>query len=235
MINFIKSLVVALFFAILIRSMIFEPYSIPSGSMKPNFEEGDYIFVTKFAYGFSKHSFPWSPDFFDGKVLDIASPKRGDVVVFRLPTNNNIHYIKRLIGLPGDKIQVKAGHVYLNGTRLDYKSQGFYKDLDQKISNRYDEILPSGVTYSVLDTTPYGAVDDTQEYIVPEKHYFVMGDNRDSSLDSRFLEGPVGYLQKDYVVGRVDLILFSNPTPIWKIWEWPFTFNFDRFIKRVNI
>ena len=206
MIVFIKSLVVAWMSALLTRSLMFDPYRIPSESMNPNFEEGDYVVVTKFAYGYSKHSFPFSPDIFDGRILELSLPKRGDVVVFRSPVNNQVHYVKRLIGVPGDKIQVIAGQVYLNDKVLVYKSKGFYKDLDGKTSNKYQETLPSGVSYDVLDTTPYGFADDTQEYIVPEDSYFVMGDNRDSSLDSRFLEGPVVYLPKDYVIGRVDFI-----------------------------
>jgi len=185
----IKVIVQALVLAMVIRTVLFQPFTIPSGSMMPTLLVGDYIFVNKFAYGYSKYSLPFSPNLFSGRIF-ASEPKRGDVVVFRFPPNPEVDYIKRLVGLPGDHIQVTDGVLYVNGKAVPKVPDGtFNSDYAQDPGQDvpvFRETLDNGVTYDTLDQSPVSRGDNTREFIVPEGHYFMMGDNRDNSLDSRF-------------------------------------------------
>lgn len=224
----IKTVFYAVLIAVLVRTVLIEPFSIPSRSMLPTLLVGDYLFVSKFSYGYSKHSLPFSPNLFSGRVW-FRSPKRGDVVVFKLPTDNKTDYIKRLIGLPGDRIQVIRGRLHLNGKMVPRTSLGSYTDIERDRGSykvrykRYRETLPSGVTYTVLersDDAPF--VDNTDIYVVPKGHYFMMGDNRDNSRDSRYLS-MVGFVPAQNLVGRADFTFFSlrEDKRWWEIWYWP--------------
>jgi len=219
----VSVIVQALILAVIIRTFFFQPFSIPSGSMRPTLLEGDYLFVTKWAYGYSRHSLPFSPNLFSGRIWGSA-PERGEVAVFKYPPDPSMDYIKRVIGLPGDRIQVRGGQLFINGVGVPREKVGQIDDPDVTEMNRpvdvYRETLPNGVSYDTLDLTPNGIGDDTREYVVPEGHYFMMGDNRDNSTDSRFA---VGYVPYDNLVGRANIIFFSiagGASPL-EIWKWP--------------
>jgi signal peptidase I len=219
-----------------IRTVLFQPFTIPSGSMMPTLLVGDYIFVNKFAYGYSKFSLPFSPDLFSGRILEFSEPKRGDVIVFRLPSRTDIDYIKRLIGLPGDKVQMIDGVLHINGKAVPKVPDGaFTSDYSQDPGTDVPvlrETLDNGVSYDSLD---HGVTrgDNTQEFVVPPGHYFFMGDNRDNSLDSRF---DVGYVPAENLVGRASVIFFSlgNDTSFREIWKWPSNMRWDRIFKVVR-
>jgi signal peptidase I len=228
------SFIGAIFIALLIRTIIFEPYSIPSGSMKPNFLVGDYLFVSKYLYGIGNVSLPLEPDVFDDRIWAVKKPTRGEVIVFKSPHNRFTNYIKRLIGLPGDEIQVKEGILYINGEEVERKKIGKFTDTDGSILTRYKETLPNGMSYEVLDHYSNATWDNTDIYKVPENHYFFMGDNRDHSLDSRAGNQPIGFVPYEKLIGRAEMIIFSNPTSMLYIWEWPFTFNTDRFFNKIK-
>jgi signal peptidase I len=247
----LRSLFFAILIALVFRSVAFEPFHIPSGSMLSTLYKGDYIFVSKLSYGYSRYSFPLGLPLFKGRVL-YTPPKRGDVVVFRLPPDPKIDYIKRVIGLPGDTIQVREGRLYINGTAVEvtYREQMKMQDNDGSWYRvrRYDETLPDGVTHTILNTrdgnrdgmTGFDS-DNTAVYTVPEGHYFMMGDNRDNSEDSRyspalgFPMGP-GFVPLENIVGRADLVLLSYNTdvPFWKFWEWPDAFRNDRWVSAIH-
>jgi signal peptidase I len=232
----IKVIIQALLLAMIIRTVLFQPFTIPSGSMMPTLLVGDYIFVNNFAYGYSKYSLPFSPDIFSGRIF-ASEPKRGDVVVFRFPPNPDVDYIKRLVGLPGDHIQVKEGILYINGKAVPRQPDGSFTS-DYKLDPGddvpvYKEVLDNGKTYDTLDQSPVSRGDNTREFIVPEGHYFMMGDNRDNSLDSRF---DVGYVPAENLVGRASVIFFSlgNDTSFREIWKWPTNMRWDRIFKVVE-
>lgn len=232
----IKVIVQALILATVIRTVLFQPFTIPSGSMMPTLLVGDYIFVNKFAYGFSKYSLPFSLDLFEGRVFK-SEPTRGDVVVFRFPPNPNIDYIKRLVGLPGDHIQVTDGVLLVNGKPVPKVADGTFnsdygKDPGQGIPV-FRETLDNGRTYDTLDESKFAPGDNTREFIVPADHYFMMGDNRDNSADSRF---DVGFVPAENLVGRASVIFFSlgNDTAFSEIWNWPANIRLDRFFKVVQ-
>jgi signal peptidase I len=219
----VSVIIQALILALVIRTFFFQPFSIPSGSMRPTLLEGDYLFVTKWAYGYSRYSLPLAPDLFSGRIW-AGEPKRGDVVVFKFPPNPSLDYIKRVIGLPGDHIQVKEGELYINGTAVPREKVGQIDNPDITEVDRpvdvYKETLPNGVSYDTLDLTPDSIGDNTREFIVPPGHYFMMGDNRDNSSDSRF---DVGYVPAENLVGRANVIFFSiadEASPL-EIWKWP--------------
>ena len=232
----VKVVIQALILAGLIRTVLVQPFTIPSGSMMPTLLVGDYIFVNKFAYGYSKYSLPFSPDLFSGRIFG-SDPKRGDIVVFRFPPNPSVDYIKRCVGLPGDHIQVKDGVLYVNGTAVPKVADGSFtsdyaKDPGQNIPV-FRETLDNGVTYDTLDESPDTLGDNTREFIVPAGHYFMMGDNRDNSADSRF---DVGYVPAENLVGRASFIFFSlgNDTSFAELWKWPSNMRWDRIFKVVH-
>lgn len=224
----------AILIALLIRTFIFEPYSIPSGSMKPNFLVGDYLFVSKYRYGAGNASFPLSPDLISGRILKYTDPKAGEVIVFKTPTDRYTNYIKRLVGLPGDEIQVIDGILYINGEEIKREEAGEFKDTDGHVLKRYKETLPNGTSYYVLDDFSNGMLDNTEVFKVPSEHYFFMGDNRDHSADSRTSGRPIGFVPSSEIIGRAEMVIFSNPNSMLDIMKWPFSFNKDRFFEKVD-
>jgi len=215
----IKVVVQALLLALVIRTVLFQPFSIPSGSMMPTLLIGDYLFVSKWSYGFSKYSLPFSPDLFEGRVL-ASEPERGDVVVFRKPNETDTDYIKRLIGLPGDRVQMREGTLFINGQAVPKVADGTFTTEGGAEIPQFRETLPNGVSYETLDADPQSIGDNTREFVVPPGHYFMMGDNRDNSLDSRF---DVGYVPFENFVGKAQVIFFSmeNDASPLEIWQWP--------------
>ncbi|RWD60846.1 MAG: signal peptidase I [Mesorhizobium sp.] len=226
----------ALLLALVIRTLLFQPFSIPSGSMRPTLLEGDYLFVTKWAYGYSRYSLPFGPNIFSGRIWG-SEPKRGDVVVFKFPPDPSVDYIKRVVGLPGDKIQVKDGQLFINGTAVPREKVGQIDNPDITEVDRpvdvYRETLPNGVTYDTLDLTPNSIGDNTREFDVPPGHYFMMGDNRDNSSDSRFT---VGFVPAENLVGLANIIFFSiadGASPL-EIWKWPSLMRAGRLFHLVH-
>lgn len=227
----VKVILQAFLLAILLRTFIMQPFSIPSGSMMGTLLVGDYLFVSKYSYGYSRYSFPFGLIPFDGRVLE-GKPERGDIAVFRLPRDVKIDYIKRVIGLPGDKIQMKDGVLYINGEAVKReKVEDFSAETrrggEQTIA-QYRETLPNGKTYLTLDLIQDGQVDNTPEFTVPEGEYFMMGDNRDSSEDSRYPS--VGTVPLDNFIGRAEFLFFSvkEGTAAWQIWNWPTDLRLSR-------
>ena len=203
----VKTIVYALLIVGVILTFIFRPYVIPSSSMKDTLLVGDYVFVTKFSYGYSKYSFFFSPDIFSGRIFG-AEPDRGDVVVFRKPSQPDVDYIKRVVGLPGDRVQMIGGVLHINGEPVKMEKIAPFQEEESDCPitpgdvPRYRETLPGGVTHDILDCKPQGELDDTQEFVVPAGHYFMMGDNRDNSLDSRAW----GFVPDENLVGRAFFI-----------------------------
>lgn len=218
----VKIIVQALALALIVRTFLFQPFSIPSGSMKDTLLIGDYLFVSKFSYGYSRYSFPFGLAPISGRVFG-SEPERGDVVVFKLPKDNSTDYIKRVIGLPGDKIQMIDGVLHINGEAVKRERIDDFIQRDasglQRVP-RYRETLPNGVSYETLDLTERGMLDNTRVYEVPEGHFFAMGDNRDNSQDSRVLSA-VGYVPFENLVGRAEILFFSiEPNDSsWRLWE----------------
>ena len=232
----LKSIFIAIFIALLIRSFIFEPFNIPSGSMKPNLLVGDFIFVSKYSYGFSKHSLPFSIPLIPGKIFS-NTPERGDVVVFKTPENNRTDYIKRVIGLPGDKIEIKNGIIFINGSEILRKKLNDFIDTDNKTSNKrvrmYKEYF-FNKEINILDITDNGIADNTQLFNVPENHFFVMGDNRDNSQDSRFIS-TVGFIPYENLVGKAQFIFFSlENARFLQIWKWPNSIRYERIFQKIQ-
>ena len=222
-----KTIAYALLIALVLRVLLFQPFTIPSASMEPTLLQGDYIIVSKFSYGYSRHSMPFSPPIFHGRILQHA-PTRGDVVVFKLPRDGHTDYIKRLIGMPGDRIQMVDGGLIINGKRLPRQelspgmvteSFGFTHPVE-----RFLETNPEGKKYITYDFGPDNPVDNTGVYVVPQGHYFMMGDNRDNSLDSRVSPeaGGVGFVPAENLVGKAQIILLSwdRDAALIKPWTW---------------
>ena len=234
----IKTLFYALIIAVIIRSLFIQPFYIPSSSMEPNLLVGDRLFVTKYSYGYSKHSLPFSPPLFKGRLI-FSSPARGDVVVFKTPSDNRTDYIKRLIGLPGDSLQFIDSNLYINNSKI-LKSRSVKKIKifcgDKTIDTiLFEEVLPNGKTHTTvyLENFPF---QNSDIFKVPENHYFFLGDNRDCSKDSRFLSS-VGYVHKDNLVGKAKFIFFSSDKSIGSFlsfWKWNKSIRFNRFFKIIN-
>jgi signal peptidase I len=230
----IRIVIVALVLAMLFRTFLFQPFYIESGSMKDTLLIGDYLFVSKFGYGFSRYSLPFSLHLFDGRIL-ARQPRPGDIVLFKLPSDNTTDYIKRLVGLPGDTIQVKHSVLYINDQPVPRTKLGTYTDPDDGITyTRYQETLPDGVSYEVLDRETDSFEDNTEVFTVPAGHYFMMGDNRDNSSDSRFPSTPggtgVGYVPFENLVGPANVVFFSVLTGDngLEFWKWPSIVRWER-------
>ncbi|WP_045836742.1 signal peptidase I [Hyphomicrobium sp. 99] len=231
----------ALAIAMFVRVFFYQPFNIPSGSMKETLLIGDYLFVSKLSYGYSKFSFPFSPNLFEGRIFG-GEPKRGDVAVFKLPRDNSTDYIKRVIGLPGDEIQMKSGQLFINGQAIPKQPAGeftTFEDGRERTIAVFEETLPNGVKYKVLDSDPNGPYDNTGVYKVPEGHYFMMGDNRDNSTDSR-VRSAVGFVPYENFIGRAEIIFFSakvdEPDAFrwYAPWTWPFDIRWNRFFTLVR-
>ena len=226
---------IALIIAILIRSFLFQPFYIPSSSMEPTLLVGDRIFVTKYSYGYSKHSFPFSPPILQKRIFS-SKPNYGDLVVFKTPSDNRTDFIKRLIGRPGDEIQIRNGELFINNKKI------LKTKIDNLLNIRcgenlsevyfYEEELPNKKKYTSVYNRK-GSMVNSDIYIVPDKHYFFLGDNRDCSRDSRFLSS-VGYVHEENLVGRARIIFFSNDTiegSVLKFWNWHNSIRLNRFFK----
>ncbi|MFP6743454.1 MAG: signal peptidase I [Alphaproteobacteria bacterium] len=246
----IKTVAYALVIALTIRTAAYEPFNIPSGSMIPTLLVGDYLFVSKYPYGYSRFSF----DYF-GETIGLSKlvgsfggeerriwfdpPARGDIAVFKLPRDNSIDYIKRIIGLPGDEIQMIDGVLHINGVAVKRERIEDYVTTDhfgntQRIA-QYTETLPNGVSHQTLDMDPMGRLDSTRVYVVPEGHYFAMGDNRDNSLDSRVTNG-VGFVPAENLVGRAEILFYSTDgsAEIWEPWFWFTATRYSRLFQTIN-
>lgn len=235
-----KTIIYAGLIAVGIRTIAFEPFNIPSGSMIPTLLVGDYLFVSKYSYGYSRYSLPFSPDLFSGRIFG-QLPKRGDVAVFKNMHDDYVDYIKRIVGLPGDHIQVRGGTLYVNGEPATRTPLGNIQAVDEGGSSMsekaYNETLPNGPTHLIAKMSDEGPQNNTQEYIVPEGDLFAMGDNRDNSLDSRFMDGRgVGFLPIENLVGRAEFIFFSvdASAPWWQVWEWPFEIRWNRLLTAIR-
>ena len=249
----IQTIVYAVMIAVAVRVVLFEPFNIPSGSMYPTLYVGDYLFVSKYSYGYSKHSLPWRLVPFEGRFWD-SEVERGDVIVFRIPLLNDdrpmnaemvarsgetppggyTDYIKRFIGLPGDRIQVVGGILRINGEPVKRERiEDYYFEHGAK-ATQYIETLPNGREHRIIETSgDNGASDDTEEYLVPEGHYFVMGDNRDSSADSR---AAIGMIPRENLIGRAEILFFSTDgsAALWEVWMWPFAIRYGRLFNGVD-
>ena len=239
----------ALILAFVVRYFFYQPFHIPSGSMKSTLLIGDYLFVSKMSYGYSKYSFPFGLNLFDGRIF-AAEPKRGDVVVFRLPRDNSTDYIKRVIGLPGDEINVRGGVVFLNGKEIARRPVGEFANVECPVGYEschnvhysvYEETLPEGKKFRVLDLGPNEALDNVGPFKVPAGHYFMMGDNRDNSTDSRVSQAlGVGFVPFENLIGRAEIVFFSaavdepNAFRLTSPWTWPFDIRWRRMFNIVR-
>ena len=232
----LKTLVYAVLIALTVRTFLFEPFNIPSGSMKPTLLVGDYLFVSKFSYGYSRYSLPLGLPLFSGRIFG-SLPERGDVVVFKLPSDNKTDYIKRVVGLPGDRIQVIDGLLHINDAPVQVRQVG---EFDEDDGGRpfpvpmLAETLPNGREHLILDRTSNGSLDNTGVYVVPPDHVFAMGDNRDNSQDSRV--GHVGYIPVENLIGRAEILFFSvnGEAKFWQPWTWPFGIRYGRLLNLIH-
>ena len=234
----VKTILYALVIALIIRSFLFQPFFIPSSSMEPTLLVGDRLFVAKYSYGYSKHSLPFSPPVSKKRIFE-KKPKRGDVIVFKTPADNRTDYIKRLIGLPGDRIQFVDGSLYLNENKILRKKANFPQHINcgsyQLEVNSYIESLPNGKSY----LTVYNKEDtmlNSDEYIVPDGYYFFLGDNRDCSKDSRYLTS-VGYVKAENLVGQAKILFFSNDVDkgnFFQFWKWKKSIRLNRFFNKIK-
>ena len=234
----IKTIIYALIIALIIRSFLFQPFYIPSSSMEPNLLVGDRLFVSKYSYGYSRHSLPFSPNITQKRYFS-KNPERGDVVVFKTPADNRTDYIKRLIGLPGDTLQIIEGELYLNSQKIQRNKVEITFNINcgnRKLDiNAFEEILPGGEKYIAVYNKE-GTMQNTDKFIVPDEHYFFMGDNRDCSKDSRFLSS-VGYVTFNNLVGKASMIFFSNDKKkgnFFEFWKWHKSIRIDRIFSKVQ-
>jgi signal peptidase I len=230
-----RTVAYAVLIALVIRTFAYEPFNIPSGSMLPTLLIGDYLFVSKFSYGYSRYSLPFGPPLFSGRILE-SMPERGDVAVFRKPTGDHEDYIKRIVGLPGDTIQVLHGILQINGVPVQRRKIEDYVDAGGASYPQYIETLPNGVEHIIIERQGDGGqYDDTKLYVVPEGHYFAMGDNRDNSQDSR-VEELVGYIPAENLVGRAEFIFLSaDNTAEWLLpWTWFTSIRYGRLFEAVR-
>ena len=235
----VKVVFQALLIALVVRTLLFQPFNIPSGSLVPTLLIGDYLFVSKYSYGYSKHSIPFSPPLFEGRIFG-SEPKRGDIAVFKLPKDNSTDYIKRVVGLPGDKIQVIGGVLHINGKAVQRERVEDYETTDERGRivkvPRYRETLPNGVSHFIIEREgDRGYWDNTNVYTVLPGHYFMMGDNRDNSTDSRD-DANVGEVPAENLVGRAEIIFFSidENASLWRPWEWPKYIRWNRMFERIR-
>ena len=238
LIDNIKTLIYALIIAVIIRSLFIQPFYIPSSSMELNLLVGDRLFVTKYSYGYSKHSFPFSPPIFKNRIFE-KQPKRGDIIVFKTPSDNRTDYIKRLIGLPGDTIQFIDGNLFVNNkqilTTLIDNSKKLYCGKQQISVSTFEEKISNEKSHIVSYRNDI-SYQNSDKYLVPKNHYFFLGDNRDCSKDSRFLS-EVGYVHQDNLVGKAQFLFFSSNSrdgSIFEIWKWPNIIRYDRFLKKLR-
>lgn len=243
----IKTIVYAVLIALVVRTVAYEPFNIPSGSMVPTLLVGDYLFVSKFSYGYSRYSLPFGLPLFSGRLpLPFVShvPQRGDVAVFRLPTDTSTDYIKRIVGLPGDHIQMLHGELYINDQQVPRRPDpaciNSEAGIPLELQQGYRESLPRApglapVQHCIIKAGNDGPLDNTPVYDVPPDHYFAMGDNRDNSEDSRVLSA-VGYVPAENLVGRAQFLFFSiDPSARWwRVWDWPFEIRYRRLLKGVH-
>jgi len=229
-----STLIYAGLIAVSIRTFAYEPFNIPSGSMLPTLLVGDYLFVSKYTYGYSRYSIPFGLPLFQGRIF--SSPlTRGDVAVFKKPGEEETDYIKRIMGVPGDRLQMIDGALHLNGEPVQRERvDDFYyvdRDGNHVRTPQYQETLPGGKTYMTLDAIADGPADNTRVFLVPKGHYFAMGDNRDNSLDSRF----IGFIPEDNLVGRAEVLFFSvnGRTRLWQVWKWPEAIRYGRLFNRL--
>jgi len=242
----IKTVVYAVLIALVVRTIAYEPFNIPSGSMIPTFLIGDYLFVSKFSFGYSRYSLPFGLPLFSGRIYLPFShmPQRGDVTVFKLPTDPSVDYIKRIVGLPGDHIQMRHGILYINDQpvprRPNVECRHDEAGIPVPLQQGYVESLPrrpgeSPVEHCIIKVGDNGPLDNTPVYDVPPGHYFAMGDNRDNSQDSRVLSA-VGYIPADNLVGKAQFLFFSTDGTArwWEIWKWPFAVRYRRLFQGVS-
>jgi signal peptidase I len=249
----VRTIIYAVLIAFAVRTFAYEPFNIPSGSMEPTLLVGDYLFVSKFSYGYSRYSFPFGPPIFSGRIL-ARQPQRGDVVVFKQPANPSTDFIKRLVGLPGDRIQVVGGTLYINDGAAKRSYIGRYLDPENHTERQeYEEVLPNGVKHAVLlegleakppprdcpankFTETRIEAENTCPFVVPPDTYFMMGDNRDNSSDSRVAGSGVGFVPAENLVGRAEFIFFSTDGSAawWEVWKWPFAIRYSRLLTAIR-
>jgi signal peptidase I len=232
----IRTVIYAVLIAMVVRTFAYEPFNIPSKSMVPTLLVGDYLFVSKFSYGYSRFSLPFGLPLFEGRIWH-EEPERGDVIVFKLPRDNDTDYIKRLVGLPGDTIQVIGGILHINGVPVERERVEDYDDDGVRVT-QYLETLPEGMQHRIVERSDGAQNDNTPPFVVPAGHYFMMGDNRDNSLDSRVPpeQGGVGFVPAENLIGRADILFFSTDgsASLWEVWKWPGAIRFARIFDPVS-